>query len=50
MAFQAVSGSEVENIIKPEAAAPPMDTSDLPLLLKDFSKCASLGQDRSWLR
>jgi hypothetical protein len=38
MAFQAVRGSEAENVIKPEAAAPAMDTSDLPLLLKDFSK------------
>jgi hypothetical protein len=40
MAFQPVS--EAENVIKPEAAAPPMDTSDLPLLLKNFSKRASL--------
>ena len=37
MAFQAVEG---ENVIKPEAKAPSMDTSDLPLLLKDFSKRA----------
>jgi hypothetical protein len=40
MAFQPVS--EAENVIKPEAVAPPMDTSDLPLLLKNFSKRASL--------
>jgi hypothetical protein len=37
MAYQADEG---EHVIKPESKAPSMDTSDLPLLLKDFSKRA----------
>ena len=38
MAVVLAKGQEVDYTIKPEAATPVVDTSDWPLLLKDYNK------------
>jgi hypothetical protein len=41
------SGSAPDYTIKPEAAAAPIDTSDWPLLLKNYSDCMQRSLIRS---
>ena len=43
-----VASTETDFSIKPQAAAPPVDTSEWPLLLKNYDKRESSCEFQSW--